>query len=173
MKGALNTITLNSCFLIVGRRLLLPNGTSAPPIKVTAFYAQLSQPENAPSKHHPIVFDNVITNQNGAYSKFTGIFTASVSGLYCFMYTTRVKCHTSTVHSSIEIVRNNDVEGSIYTADDGCHSQITMTGSAILHINQGDEVYIRTHGSYTGDFNIYSDTYGKSSFAGWLIGKDE
>ena len=120
LKGALNTITitLNSCFLIVGRQLLLPNCTSAPPIKVTAFYAQLNKAQIGPSKHHPIVFDNVITNQNGAYSKFTGIFTAPVSGLYCFMYTTRVKCHTSTVHSSIEIVRNNDVEGSIYTADD-------------------------------------------------------
>jgi len=89
------------------------------------------------------------------------------------MYTTRVVCHTSTVRSSIEIVKNNDVEGSIYTSDDGCYSQVTMTGSAILHINQGDEIYIRTHGTYTADSSILSDTNGKSSFAGWLIGKDE
>ena len=166
-------ITLNTRFLIVGRRLLIPNGTSAPPIKVTAFYAQLSQTEIGPSKHHPIVFDTVITNQNGAYSKFSGIFTAPVRGLYCFMYTTRVSCHSSTLRSSFEIVRNNNVEGSIYTSDDGCISQETMTGSAIIHVYQGDEVYIRTHGTYTADSNIPSDTNGKSSFAGWLIGKDE
>lgn len=175
LKGALNTIiiTLNTRFLIVGRRLLIPNVTSAPPIKVTAFYAQLSQTEHVPSTHHTLIFDTVKTNQNGAYSKFSGIFTAPVSGVYCFMYTTRVICHSSTVRSSFEIVRNNDVEGSIYTSDDGCLSQVTMTGSAVVHVNQGDEVYIRTHGTYTGNFNILSDTNGKSSFAGWLIGKDE
>ena len=175
LKGALNTIIiiLNTRFLIVGRRLLIPNGTSAPPIKVTAFYAQLSQTEHAPSAHHTLIFDTVKTNQNGAYSKFSGIFTAPVSGVYCFMYTTRVTCHSSSVRSSLEIVRNNDVEGSIYTSDDGCNSQVTMTGSVVVHVNQGDEVYIRTHGTYTGDFNIFSDAYGKSSFAGWLIGKDE
>jgi len=48
-----------------------------------------------------------------------------------------------------------------------------MTGNAIIHVIQGDKVYIRTHGTYAADFNIYSATYGKSSFAGWLIGKDE
>ena len=175
LKGALNTIIiiLNTRFLIVGRRLLIPNGTPAPPIKVTAFYAQLSQTEHVPSTHHTIIFDTVKTNQNGAYSKFSGIFTAPVSGVYCFMYTTRVTCHSSTIRSSFEIVRNNGVEGSIYTSDDGCLSQVTMTGSAVVHVNQGDEVYIRTHGTYIGDFNIFSDAYGKSSFAGWLIGKDE
>jgi hypothetical protein len=67
LKGALNTIiiTLNTRFLIVGRRLLIPNVTSAPPIKVTAFYAQLSQTEHAPSTHHTLIFDTVKTNQNG------------------------------------------------------------------------------------------------------------
>ena len=164
---------LNSCFLIVGRRLLIPNGTSAPPIKVTAFYAQLSQPENAPSKHHPLVFDTVITNQNGAYSKFTGIFTAPVSGLYCFLYTLRVHCHSSSLSSPFEIVRNNNVEGSIFFAENGCNIQATLTGNAIIHVNQGDEVYVRTHATFAADFDIYSDTYGKSSFAGWLIGNDE
>jgi hypothetical protein len=175
LKGALNTIIiiLNTRFLIVGRRLLILNGTSAPPIKVTAFYAQLSQAEHAPSLHHTLIFDTVKTNQNGAYSKFSGIFTAPVSGVYFFLYTTRVACHSSTLRSSFEIVRNNDVEGSIYTSDDGCFSQLTMTGSAVVHVNQGDEVYIRTHGTYTGDLIILSDTNGKSSFAGWLIGKDE
>jgi len=89
------------------------------------------------------------------------------------MYTLRVHCHTSTLRSSFEIVRNNNVEGSIYSADDGCYTQATMTGNAIIHVIQGDKVYIRTHGTYAADFNIYSATYGKSSFAGWLIGKDE
>jgi hypothetical protein len=65
------------------------------------------------------------------------------------------------------------VEGSIFYADDGCYTQATMTGNAIIHVIQGDKVYIRTHGTYAADFNIYSDTHGKNSFAGWLIGKVE
>ena len=140
---------------------------------MTAFYAQLSQAEFAPSKHHTLIFDTVKTNQNGAYSKFTGIFTAPVSGLYCFLYTLRIVCHTTNIDGSFEIIRNNDIEGTIYVFDNGCNSDLTMTGSAIVHVNQGDEVYIRTHGTYTGDFNIRSNTYGRSSFAGWLIWKDE
>jgi hypothetical protein len=45
--------------------------------------------------------------------------------------------------------------------------------NAIIHVYQGDEVYIRTHATNTGDFNIYSDTNGESLFARWLIEKDE
>jgi hypothetical protein len=66
------------------------------------------------------------------------------------------------------------VDGSIFfAADDGCYTQATMTRNAIIHVNQGDEVYIRTHATNTGDFNIYSDTNGESLFARWLIEKDE
>ena len=140
---------------------------------MTAFYAQLGHTEYGPSKRHTLIFDTVKTNHNEAYSKFSGIFTAPVSGVYCFVYTLRIACRAINVGGSFEIIRNNNVEGSIYAFDDGCNPQVTVTGSAVLHVNQGDEVYIRTHGTYTTEINIYSNTYGRSSFAGWLIGKDD
>jgi hypothetical protein len=65
------------------------------------------------------------------------IFTAPVSGIYCFMYTLRVHCHSSSLSSPFEIVRNNNVEGSIFFAENGCNIQATLTGNAIMHVNQG------------------------------------
>uniref|UniRef100_K1PF98 Uncharacterized protein n=1 Tax=Magallana gigas TaxID=29159 RepID=K1PF98_MAGGI len=43
----------------------------------------------------------------------------------------------------------------------------TVTGTAVVHVNQGDDVFIRTGRLSNG--NILSDENGRSSFAGWIL----
>jgi hypothetical protein len=139
-------------------------------IQPTAFYAYLSHHELGIGKHHTLIFDTVITNMNSAYSKFTGVFTVTVGGIYGFTYNVRMGCHTSTAVGHFEIVKNDVVEGVVFIADHDCTNQVTVTGTVIIHANPGDKVYIRTRPDYSSiDGNVYSDTSGRTSFAGWLI----
>jgi hypothetical protein len=139
-------------------------------IQPTAFYAYLSHHELGISNHHTLIFDTVITNMNSAYSKFTGVFTVPVRGIYGFTYNVRMECHASTAVGHFEIVRNDVAEGVVIIYDHGCTNQVTVTGTVIIHASLGDKVYIRTRpddSSIVG--NVLSDAYGRTSFAGWLI----
>lgn len=42
-----------------------------------------------------------------------------------------------------------------------------VTGTAVVHVDQGDDVFIRTGLPSNG--NILSDVNGRSSFAGWIL----
>lgn len=43
----------------------------------------------------------------------------------------------------------------------------TVTGIAVIQVNRGDDVFIRTGLNSNGI--ILSDEYGRSSFAGWIL----
>jgi hypothetical protein len=139
-------------------------------IQPTAFYAYLSHHEIGINNHHTLIFDTVITNMNSAYSKFTGVFTVPVGGIYGFTYNVRIGCHTSTILGPFEIIKNDVAEGVVFIDDHDCTNQVTVTGNVIIHANSGDKIYIRTHPTYSPiDGNVYSDINGRTSFAGWLI----
>ena len=63
-------------------------------------------------------------------------------------------------------MHENNVINSIYlnplNAIDG-----TVTGTAVIHVNQGDDVLIRT--GTVSNSDILSDSSGRSSFAGWIL----
>ena len=59
-------------------RLLNRRETSQP----IAFYAYMSYDEVNPTRHHTLIFDVVKTNDGNGHNKFSGLFNASVSGLY-------------------------------------------------------------------------------------------
>ena len=44
----------------------------------------------------------------------------------------------------------------------------SFTGTVVVHVNQGDDMLIRT-GSVSNKGDIISDFWGRSSFAGWIL----
>ncbi|XP_022345419.2 uncharacterized protein LOC111137974 [Crassostrea virginica] len=146
------------------KKRLLVQPSQVPPTPV-AFYAQRSTsiPENEVTANLVIVFDVVKTNAGNGYHPSTGVFIVPESGIYVFSWSFR----NSDNHShSTELMVNNNEEGLIYSRTAG--SSISTTGVAVLHVNKGDDVYIRVSSlRHTG--TIYSDVLGRCVFTGWKL----
>ncbi|XP_078313982.1 uncharacterized protein LOC111104290 [Crassostrea virginica] len=144
------------------KRLLLQPTTV--PVETVAFFAYFST-HNPPSTHHHILaFDTVITNVGKAYHPHSGTFIAPRTGLYVFTWTIRL--WGSSYHTS-ELLVDNNIVNTIYLNPvdqiDG-----SVTGTAVVLVNQGDDVLVRTGSTYNNG-DIKSDTNGRSSFAGWIL----
>lgn len=151
---------LNLHTLFSGRLLIQPTSL---PIESVAFYAYISSTVPASTPHHILVFDKVITDVGNAYHPHMGTFIAPKTGLYVFTWT--IRCNQNNYHSA-ELLADNNIVNVIYlypgNAIDG-----TVTGTAVVRVNQGDDVFIRTGRDSNG--NILSDENGRSSFAGWIL----
>lgn len=131
---------------------------------MVAFYAYLSSDAPASVAHHIILFDTVITNVGNAYHPHMGTFIAPRSGLYVFTWTIRLY---GNAYFTTQLVVNNVVVNWIFF---GTHNNIdgSVTGTAVVHVNQGDDALIRTGQSHHSG-SIISNNDGKSSFAGWIL----
>ena len=140
--------------LFQGRLILQPTTV---PVETVAFFAYFSTHNDASSTHHILAFDKVITNIGNAYHAHMGTFIAPRSGVYVFIWTVRMNGNN---YHTTELVHDNNVINSIYlnpnSAMDG-----TVTGTAVVHVNQGDDVLIRT-GTVSNDL-IYT-TKGRDRF---------
>lgn len=130
-----------------------------------AFYAYLSYHEAASSAvHHIIAFDKVLTNVGNAYHPHTGAFIAPRSGLYVFTWTI---AQWGTSYHVTELVVDNVIVNAISMNPSNLMTG-SVTGTVVVHVNQGDDVLVRTGSRYNhGDIN--SDTDSRSTFAGWNI----
>lgn len=131
---------------------------------VIAFYAYMSR-DFIPGIKHTIPFDTAITNKGNGYHSSTGVFIAPEPGYYVFTWTIRM---TQGSQHSFELVVNNVAKGASFMRTHDPEDQ-TITGTAVVYINQNDDVYVRTHGSYAYNAynagNIRSDIYSRTSFA--------
>lgn len=64
------------------------------------------------------------------------------------------------------LVNNNVIYWIYFNSNDSVDGSVT--GTAVVQVNQGDDVLIRT-GSRFHTGTIKSDHDGKSSFAGWIL----
>ena len=147
-------------FFLFQKRLLLQPTTV--PAESVAFFAYLSTHNDASSSHYILAFDKVITNIGNAYHANMGAFIAPRSGIYVFIRTVRMNGHN---YHTTELVHNNTVVNAIYLNPQNIEG--TVTGTAIVHANQGEDVLIRTGTLSNGA--IVSNTNGRSSFAGWML----
>lgn len=145
--------------MISGPRIL-----TATPTDIVAFYAYLSNAEINPGQHHIIVYDHVMTNSGNGYSKHTGAFTAPKTGMYVFSWTTMVDPHS---YFPIELIHNSVRAGIVFVQGDTTYNGVT--GLAVIQLEQGDVVMVRSEPGYTPNGNIYSDNNTKTSFSGWCI----
>ncbi|MES1922461.1 Collagen alpha-2(VIII) chain [Bonamia ostreae] len=139
---------------------------------MVAFYTYMDYNQKEIGTHHVFVFDRVVLNYGNGYHEYSGVFSAPRSGLYMSVWSLRVW------EQSVVLI----VAGSTYTSmynrsyredytHDGEYSDADETASsfALVHLNEGDDVYLRTHSSYSGTGGVISNEYGRSSFGGWLL----
>lgn len=155
-------IQWNNSFFFVTGSLVLPGAVCA---TTTAFYAFMNSSVPSPGSHHTVIFGSVITNIGNPYNRYTGIFTAPIAGIYVFSYSITPD---SSAYIPVEIVKNNGVVGSSMTRSHGGY-QHNAASTVIIQLSVGDVCFIRTSSSSTPSSNIYSGSYARSSFSGWLL----
>ena len=128
-----------------------------------AFYVHLTHSEKNLSPHHVLVYDYVGTNVGNGYNKFTGVFSVPKTGTYVFLWKVRMRSGVSVT----ELVVNNSPMTAIEV--DGGLNFFASTGFAVVEVTTGDVVFVRTHSTLTDKGLIWTDDYGRTSFAGWAI----
>ena len=129
-----------------------------------AFFAYFSTHNDVSSTHQILAFDKVITNIGNAYHSLTGTFIVPRSGIYVFIWTIRLDGYND--HTT-ELVHDNNVINAVHLNPQNIMFG-SVTGTAVIYANQGEDVFIRTGPTYSFG-RITSDTNGRSSFAGWIL----
>jgi hypothetical protein len=111
-----------------------------------------------------LTFDTVITNAGNGYHHHSGIFIAPLSGTYAFTWSFRIQ---NDAYISTELIVNDLAVSAVYfDAEPGVGGN--NAGTAVVHVNQGDDVFVRTTSApILGD--ILSNQIGRSYFGGWII----
>lgn len=126
----------------------------------------MSHDESSVSPHHLLIFDHVVTNQDGSYNPHIGVFIAPEHGFYVFSWT--VACGGGNyVHT--EIVRNSKSIGQILTNSRNSYDWHSVTGLIATELNANDVVSVRTHSTLESQGTILSRDGIRTSFTGWKL----
>ena len=110
-----------------------------------------------------IIFDTISYDAGNDYSTETGIFHAPVSGSYVFHVTTSQWGN----HPSFDYLQAELVVGS--TVKMRAYGNYVMSGSAIVHVDANEGVYMQTQEGYP---NRTINGSGNSHFLGFLLHAD-
>ncbi|XP_063418562.1 collagen alpha-2(VIII) chain-like [Mytilus trossulus] len=128
---------------------------------IPAFQSMLTKAQT-PGNNGAIKFDKVVINTQKGYNPTTGIFTTPLAGIYQFSYTVM---SLSGKHLVVYISHNNVKQQMTWLKGSSFE---TGTANNILNLKKGDQVAVKSEGSYT----IHSDSTNLySSFSGYLIAK--
>ncbi|CAM2105357.1 unnamed protein product [Caretta caretta] len=139
-----------------------PPGEPGPPGPI-AFYAGLKRQHEG---YEVLRFDDVVTNLGNHYDPTTGKFTCSIPGIYFFTYHVLMRGGDGTSMWA-DLCKNNQVRASAI-AQDADQNYDYASNSVVLHLEPGDEVYIKLDGgkAHGGNNNKYS------TFSGFIIYAD-
>ncbi|XP_007894850.1 uncharacterized protein LOC103180671 [Callorhinchus milii] len=118
-----------------------PPGNIILPVR-SAFCVKLTSA--SPNCNTPILFNEVLYNGQGDYDPVTGIFTASIAGVYAFEYF----CEVYTKNALVVLVLNGKVVISTYQSYYSFYE--ILSGGAILRLCVGDKVWLETQQSNNG-----------------------
>ena len=159
----------NYLFFTGNLKRLLQHTQSSMSQSTVAFFAYMSNTEPNISSHHLLIFDHAILNAGNGYHPNSGIFIAPKTGVYVFVWTVRI------YKQSIVLVVNGSIYVSIYnrsyeySTSGGVGADESVTGYAVVNVNQGDDVYLRSHSTYVGRGSVQSSEMGRSTFGGWIL----
>nr|XP_020653639.1 C1q-related factor [Pogona vitticeps] len=128
-----------------------------------AFYAGLKNPHEG---YEILKFDDVVTNLGNNYDAATGKFTCNIPGTYFFTYHVLMRGGDGTSMWA-DLCKNGQVRASAI-AQDADQNYDYASNSVILHLDAGDEVFIKLDGgkAHGGNNNKYS------TFSGFIIYSD-
>ncbi|XP_056286016.1 C1q-related factor-like [Pseudoliparis swirei] len=128
-----------------------------------AFFAGLRNPQEG---YDVLRFDDVVTNIGGNFEGSTGKFTCKIPGTYFFIYNVLMRGGDGTSMWA-DLIKNGLVRASAI-AQDQDQSYDYASNSAILHLDAGDEVFIKLDGgkAHGGNSNKYS------TFSGFILYAD-
>ncbi|XP_009643947.1 C1q-related factor [Egretta garzetta] len=128
-----------------------------------AFYAGLKNPHEG---YEVLKFDDVVTNLGNSYDAASGKFTCAIPGTYFFTYHVLMRGGDGTSMWA-DLCKNGQVRASAI-AQDADQNYDYASNSVILHLDAGDEVFIKLDGgkAHGGNNNKYS------TFSGFIIYSD-
>uniref|UniRef100_A0A3Q2XPN6 C1q-related factor-like n=1 Tax=Hippocampus comes TaxID=109280 RepID=A0A3Q2XPN6_HIPCM len=128
-----------------------------------AFYAGLKNPHEG---YEILKFDDVVTNLGNNYDGIAGKFVCSIPGTYFFIYHVLMRGGDGTSMWA-DLCKNGQVRASAI-AQDADQNYDYASNSVILHLDAGDEVYIKLDGgkAHGGNNNKYS------TFSGFILYAD-
>ncbi|XP_023691223.1 C1q-related factor-like [Paramormyrops kingsleyae] len=128
-----------------------------------AFYAGLKNPHEG---YEILKFDDVVTNVGNNYDGTSGKFICSIPGTYFFVYHVLMRGGDGTSMWA-DLCKNGQVRASAI-AQDADQNYDYASNSVILHLDAGDEVYIKLDGgkAHGGNNNKYS------TFSGFILYAD-
>ncbi|KAI4876446.1 hypothetical protein NFI96_034176, partial [Prochilodus magdalenae] len=128
-----------------------------------AFYAGLRNPQEG---YEILRFDDVVTNIGNNYDSSSGKFVCKVPGTYFFTYNVLMRGGDGTSMWA-DLLKNGQVRASAI-AQDQDQSYDYASNTVILHLDPGDEIFIKLDGgkAHGGNSNKYS------TFAGFILYSD-
>ncbi|XP_016333566.1 complement C1q-like protein 3 [Sinocyclocheilus anshuiensis] len=128
-----------------------------------AFYAGLKKQHEG---YEVLKFDDVVTNLGNHYDPSSGKFTCSIPGIYFFVYHVLMRGGDGTSMWA-DLCKNNQLRASAI-AQDADQNYDYASNSVILHLEPGDEIYIKLDGgkAHGGNNNKYS------TFSGFMVYAD-
>ncbi|KAM9775603.1 complement C1q-like protein 2 [Neosynchiropus ocellatus] len=128
-----------------------------------AFYVGLKNPHEG---YEVLRFDDIIMNLGNDYEPSSGKFTCQVSGTYFFTYHVLMRGGDGTSMWA-DLCKNGQVRASAI-AQDADQNYDYASNSAVLHLDAGDEIYVKLDGgkAHGGNNNKYS------TFSGFLLYPD-
>ena len=127
----------------------------------------MSSNEINPGKHHTLIFDVVRTNAGNGYNKFSGLFTAPVSGLYTL--TCSIMMNGPGAFASYEIIKNAEIVGTFIVDAEHSTEYRSSSMTVIVSLQVRDVLFVRTSSTFTPHGNVVSDVNARSYVTGWRI----
>ncbi|NXC44940.1 ADIPO protein, partial [Penelope pileata] len=122
--------------------------------------------ERAPHPNVPIRFTKIFYNQQNHYDASTGKFLCSIPGTYYFAY------HLTVYLTDVKVSLYKKDRAVIITYDQFQNNNVDQaSGSVLLHLSTGDEVWLQVYGEGSNN-GVYADNTNDSTFMGFLLYPD-
>ncbi|XP_074555471.1 cerebellin 11 [Halichoeres trimaculatus] len=137
------------------------SGKGSPQIAFSVSLANFGEIYKGPCTDKVLIFKRIFSNTGDGYDSDTGVFTAPVSGLYYFSFSTYG--YNTHVVGAI-LIKNgvHQISTFDYPSDDGSDGS---SNSAVLQLAAGDKV----HMELWDDGRVFDNLNGHTTFSGFLI----